>query len=92
MSADTIVRGLTENLPSCPICFELFPHQFRNGKAGRAGTIAPCGHIFCYKCLSQLRPVPNTTPPTNRCPLCRGDITIVALAPKTQTSGEESLI
>ena len=42
----------------CPLCFELCEHQ----------TATVCGHIFCWKCISEW------TSDKSECPVCRSNV------------------
>lgn len=66
LSLDTITEKLKENLPTCPMCLDLFRNQFTKTQAGVRMTIVPCNHIFCDVCLEK--------PLITTCPLCRGKI------------------
>lgn len=56
---------------NCPICYEtLRPMIYENDtfKANPNITTTPCGHTFCYTCLS------THLDTKNKCPLCRKKI------------------
>jgi len=67
MNFDALMDQLKENLPNCPVCFELFSDQFHHTEGGVHTEILPCKHIFCSKCIFDHA--------ITQCPLCRGEIT-----------------
>jgi len=73
---DLIQLSVKQNLEkidfgSCPICYEdITVLQYDNNKTKpRANmTTTPCGHSFCYECLSK------HLEKKNKCPICRTQI------------------
>lgn len=73
ITQDLIQESLQQNLKKidlgcCPICYEnIDVLQYDNDKIKPKSnmTTTPCGHSFCYECLSKHLEKKNT------CPICR---------------------
>ena len=65
LTIDAINKFFHEELPCCPVCFELFANHFIRDSDVPVGTCStlPCQHSICFSCLLEL--------PSHSCPLCR---------------------
>ena len=59
---------------TCPICFEILTQN-------KNFCSTPCGHVFCFNCITK-----HMTIGSNTCPCCRGEIN----EKKSDTDVEES--
>ena len=49
---------------SCPICFEYFKEEHRNGEVHKVTLNKSCGHVVCKNCKEYI----------HECPICREKI------------------
>ena len=60
VQSETRVASVPEP-KTCPVCLEAVEHA----------TLTPCGHLFCFACISMVLAIGGDG---CRCPLCRGSI------------------